>query len=177
MVNVLKRKRPLILALIAALISPTGAAASAHNGVPATSVIGTWELVSDEFRRPNGEVIPFPELGPHARGLLIYDASGRMAVQIMSPDRAPTSFESLKAVGCDELRAALRGYRGYFGTYRIDARAGSVTHYVTGSAFPAMVGRSLSRQFRLTGNELVLEAPERAQGEDGIAVIKWKRVP
>jgi hypothetical protein len=177
MVDVLKHKRAPILALIAALTSPTWAATSAPTGVPAKRVIGTWELVSDEFRRPNGKVIPFPGLGPHARGLLMYDSSGRMAVHIVAPDRAPTSFESLKDVGCDELRAALRGYRGYFGTYRIDARAGTITHYVTGSVFPALVGQSLTRRFRLTGNNLVLESPESARGEKGIAVIQWKRVP
>jgi hypothetical protein len=45
-------------------------------------------LVSIETKRPNGEVI-YPFYGRHPEGLLIYDRSGYMSVQIVS-DPKPT---------------------------------------------------------------------------------------
>ena len=49
---------------------------------------GTWRLVSIETVRPSGEVI-YPFYGKHPEGLLMYDRSGWMSVQIVS-DPKPT---------------------------------------------------------------------------------------
>ena len=45
--------------------------------------IGTWRLVSLEIRGPDGEVM-YP-MGQNPRGVLMYDANGEMAVQLMNP--------------------------------------------------------------------------------------------
>ena len=51
--------------------------------------IGAWRLVAFEEEGPDGELIhPY---GKDATGLLIYDPSGRMSVQIMRRDREPLS--------------------------------------------------------------------------------------
>ena len=44
---------------------------------------GAWRLVSIETTRPSGEVI-YPFYGRHPEGLLMYDPSGWMSVQIES---------------------------------------------------------------------------------------------
>jgi hypothetical protein len=54
----------------------------------ATDLRGAWRLVSVETIRPNGEVI-YPFYGKHAQGLIIYDPTGWMSVQIIS-DPKPT---------------------------------------------------------------------------------------
>ncbi|MGI8410458.1 MAG: lipocalin-like domain-containing protein, partial [Pyrinomonadaceae bacterium] len=96
-----------------------------RSKIATSKIVGTWRLVSDEFRRPNGEVIPFPDLGPNVRGLLIYDPAGYMAVHIVNMERP--NFVGIRNVPCDDLKAALRGYRGYFGTYEVNERAGYIT--------------------------------------------------
>ena len=51
-------------------------------------LVGAWRLVSVETTRSNGEVI-YPFYGRHPEGLLVYDRSGWMSVQIVS-DPPPT---------------------------------------------------------------------------------------
>ena len=51
--------------------------------------IGAWRLVAFEEQTPNGEVV-YP-YGENAAGLLIYDSSGQMSVQIMKRARSPLS--------------------------------------------------------------------------------------
>src|SRR6476660_8843384 len=46
-------------------------------------LVGAWRLISVETKRSNGEVI-YPFYGKHPEGLLIYDRSGWMSVQIVS---------------------------------------------------------------------------------------------
>src|SRR6266566_6309407 len=53
----------------------------------ACKVVGTWRLISIEATRLNGEVIH--NWGQNPTGLIIYDSSGRMAVQFM---RDPPDF-------------------------------------------------------------------------------------
>src|SRR5262249_27325086 len=51
-------------------------------------LVGAWRLVSVETFRPSGEVI-YPFYGKHPEGILMYDRSGWMSVQIVS-DPKPT---------------------------------------------------------------------------------------
>ena len=51
--------------------------------------IGAWRLVAFEEEGADGKVL-YP-YGQDAAGLLIYDSSGRMSVQIVRQDRAPLS--------------------------------------------------------------------------------------
>jgi len=47
--------------------------------------VGTWQLVSSEFRRSDGTIIyPF---GQDAVGNIYYDATGYIAAQLMRSDR------------------------------------------------------------------------------------------
>ena len=57
-------------------------------------VIGTWKLISLEYHRSDGEVF-FP-MGPDAVGWITYTADGRMAVQIMKPDRLRFGSNSIE---------------------------------------------------------------------------------
>ena len=80
-------------------------AASARN-----QLIGAWRLVSIETIRPNGEII-YPFYGKHPEGLIVYDASGWMSVQITSDPR-PTvpgadSREAFLAAATTEKVAAV----------------------------------------------------------------------
>ena len=59
-----------------------------HGTATAEALAGAWRLVSVETIRPGGEII-YPFYGKHPAGLLIYDRSGWMSVEIVS-DPAPT---------------------------------------------------------------------------------------
>src|SRR5580692_6707883 len=87
------------------------------------SLIGAWRLVSIETLRPNGDVI-YPFYGKHPEGILIYDRSGWMSVQIVS-DPKPTkpsadSREKFLVAPIGEKVSAIDGYYAYSGTWAVN---------------------------------------------------------
>lgn len=74
------------------------------------------------------------------------------------------------------MRAALRDYRGYFGRYEVNKKEKYIIHHVEGSVLPGLVGQHLKRSFKLSGNRLIFEAEESANGERGMALITFERV-
>jgi predicted ATPase len=75
-------------------------------------LIGTWHLVSSEFRHADGEVT-YP-IGKNAVGLLIYTAKGYMAVQLMRTDRPTFASNDAFQGTPEEIKAAYEGFTAYF---------------------------------------------------------------
>jgi len=74
-------------------------------------LVGAWRLISVETKRGNGEVI-YPFYGKHPQGLLIYDRSGWMSVQIVSdPNPAVPTASSregfLKATPAEKRKRSM----------------------------------------------------------------------
>jgi hypothetical protein len=107
-----------------------------------------------------------PGRGAHPRGVIIYDASGMMAVHI-TPDR-PRSKAGPEPTG-EEAQNALAGVIAYFGTYTIDEQAGTVTHHRTATVQPGD-GGDVVRAYEFRGDRLIL----RPVG--GTHEIMWERV-
>ena len=86
-------------------------------------LIGAWQLVSVETVGPHGEVT-YPYYGKHPEGLLVYDRSGWMSVQIVSdpkPD-APSidSRSAILAATPEQKTSIIEGYYAYFGKWTVD---------------------------------------------------------
>ena len=151
------------------------------QAIPAAeSLIGTWRLVSVETMRQNGEVI-YPFYGKHPDGLLIYDRSGWMSVQIVS-DPKPTvpstsSREAFLAAAPAEKVTAIDGYYAYFGTWTVDPRGLTVTHHIQQSLYPGERGEEGIRQLTINGNRLELMAKAHEMGENHERKLVWERVP
>jgi len=129
--------------------------------------IGAWRLVAFEEHGPDGEV-SYP-YGQDAVGLLVYDSSGRVSVQIMRRDRAPLSSADLQTVPAEELKTAVEGFTAFFGAYEVDEANGIVIHRVEGHVLPDSVGKVLTRHFAFVGDLLILKpSPNR--------VVLWERV-
>src|SRR4051812_16615191 len=80
--------------------------------------IGTWQLVAINFYTANGDAQKL--YGDDPRGVISYDAQGRMSVQIMERDRPllPKSHTAEHAL--EDYQAIQLGYMAYFGTYTVD---------------------------------------------------------
>lgn len=140
----------------------------------ARTLIGTWALVSSEWRRADGRhANPF---GDGATGILTYDAGGYMSAQIVRAGRpapapgAPLTIDAAMASG-------VPGIVAYFGTYEADEAAGVVVHHVIASAYPAWAGREQRRRYSFEGSRLTLSAD--LETSDGVAVAAsttWERV-
>jgi len=129
--------------------------------------VGAWRLVSFEEDGPGGE-IGFP-YGPDPAGLLIYDPSGRMSVQIMRRERTSLSSTEWRSIPAEEIKDAVEGFTAFFGSFEVDEANNIVIHQVDGHLLPDSVGKTLRREFTFSGDLLILKpTPTRR--------VIWKRV-
>ena len=129
---------------------------------------GAWRLVRFEEDKPDGEVV-YP-YGKDALGLLIYDSSGRMSVQIMKRDRAPFASTDWQRVPAEEVKKTIQDFTAFFGTYEVEEANQVVVHYVEGHVLPESVGKQLRREFAFSGDVLILKpSPNRR--------VIWQRIP
>src|SRR5262249_28603397 len=141
----------------------------------ASSLVGTWRLVSYEARDSKGE--PHHPLGEHVSGLLIYDSSGNMSAHVMRTDR-PLFAANDAARGTDsEVRAAFEGHDSYFGAYTIDQARQTVTHHVRGASYPNWIGSDQLRHFKFEGSRLLLSTPSIVfDGQSLDYTLIWERI-
>lgn len=128
-------------------------------------LVGTWMLVA-----LGGEGVLVERLGTNPVGILVYDASENMSVQIMNQEhgRLPLSTDK-------DIKAAFQSYVGYFGKYSIDLEERSITHHVVGSLYPRDVGRDFKRLYEFSGDQLILTATGLIAGDPIAAHLVWER--
>jgi hypothetical protein len=134
-----------------------------------TQLIGTWKLMSYEDRSA-GTPPEYP-YGINPVGLLIYDETGHMAIQIMkTPPPKVASGDEYK-VTPQEKRALIDGYVAYFGTYTVDWKKRVVTVISQGDLYSVYIGRREERPFELDGDRLTL-TPRWEQGGKSVQGIR-----
>jgi hypothetical protein len=117
--------------------------------------VGAWRLLSFEEDRPDGrKSYPY---GENPVGLLTYDASGYMSVQIMRSDRQLLPSDNLNDLNPDDVRSAIQGFTAFFGTFEIDEAEKTVVHQVVGHILPNSVGKKLLRRYEFSGDKLILK--------------------
>ena len=111
---------------------------------------GAWRYVGATL-----DGTPRPGRGANPRGIIFYDPSGAMSVQV-APDR-PRSKAGNEPTP-EEAKAALTEYIAYFGTYTVDEQARTVTHHRQASVQPGDVA-DLVRGYEFAEDRLVLRPP------------------
>jgi Lipocalin-like domain len=157
------------LAAFVLLIALTGKTADTKPAQVSTEpdiknrFIGMWRLVS--VTDPNGRIT-------HPTGIIVYDASGNMAAQIMDEATRP-KFASPTGPTADEAKAALSGYLAYFGTYTIDPKATTITHHVKADINPGFIGVDRVRKYEFSpdGKITLITVAPFAGGS-----LTWERV-
>lgn len=144
--------------------------------VDAQAPIGTWELVSRTDSSARGVEPADGPLGGDPIAWISYDARGHVQAQLMARDRTRAVAAAPSAADPNNS-AASGGYDAYFGTYVLDAAAGTVTHRLTGALSAGDVGRTLTRHFVLAGDRLLIwfEA-RRTDGTPVIRRLQWRRI-
>jgi lipocalin-like protein len=160
--------------LVLAVVSNPRAQA---QDAPAKRLVGAWRLVSVEGTSP-----VFKFVFDHPHGLIIYDPSGVVSVQQANiGDRKP--FAKGPAAGTLEEKAeSFDSYGAYYGTYTVDASAGTVTHHIEDGSNPALRGRENVRWYEFQGNDRVVLIPtEDGKGgtiarKDATYKLTWERI-
>jgi hypothetical protein len=166
--------------------------ASCHPSEPKSSralhatrqeLVGAWRLLSIQRLGPNGPTID-PFFGTDPTGILVYDPSGWMSVQIVGSHRpameAPSTSASrpslVDTAQNTQLKAAVFDtYYAYFGTWHYDEVTSTVVHEVKSSLIPGEIGKSYSQTVSLDGGHLIFT---RRETTDGATVQQkvWERV-
>jgi len=146
------------------------------------AIIGAWRLSEIDYSGPKGALAD-PVFGPNPQGILIYDRSGWMSVQIVTANRPamtkPASRTS-HVLTLDDAKlatAAFDTYYAYFGTWDYDAGTSIVTHHLSSSLLPYETGLEYRREVRLEGSRLRLTARLQEAGEERTRSLLWTRIP
>ena len=157
-------------------LEPSGASNTSRQ-----ALVGAWRLLSIQRVGPNGPTID-PFYGTDPTGILVYDPSGWMSVQIVGKHRpdmdAPVSRQTPTDSAQEaQLKAAvLDTYYAYFGTWRYDEATSTVTHDIQSSLIPGEDGKSYSQKVSLEDGHLVFTTRQETAG--GVIIQKkvWQRV-
>ena len=173
-----RHARNLLLLFLVGTLLYAASAENNTNNASREQLVGAWRLVSVETIRPNGEVI-YPFYGKHPQGLIVYDRSGWMSVQLVS-DPMPTlpkgdSRDTFAAAPLAEKAAAADGYYAYFGTWTVDPAASTVTHHLKHSLYPGERGADFVRHFTMSADRLTLVAKVQEMGEEHQRKLVWER--
>jgi hypothetical protein len=134
----------------------------------AATILGIWKLKSREDVDDRGQIHIDPFLGRDPLGILCFGPS-HFAAQFMKRDRSHQENVA-QAVQAKNNTVAVNGYDAYFGTYRIDEIAGTLTTHLEGSISPANVGHVYVRNVRVVADELIIQLSTTAV--DGTAITR-----
>ena len=138
-------------------------------------LVGSWKLISFHSKDSSGQTAyPF---GKDAQGRLIYEPNGRMAVQLMDPNRPGFTSDDPLVTSEAEVRAAFNGYTAYYGTYSVNPDDQTIVHRIEAALLPNWVGTDQRRDFEFDGKYLTLKGPLLLGGVQGVVSLVWERLP
>ncbi|HLZ99605.1 MAG TPA: lipocalin-like domain-containing protein, partial [Steroidobacteraceae bacterium] len=122
-----------------------GPRAGGRSLVSRQQLVGAWRLATIEYSGPHGATVdPYYQAG--SSGIIVYDASGWMSVQITAQNRPKWEVPEVRvprSVGKEDAASkaeAFDTYYSYYGTWDYDAATSVVTHHVKSSMIPAEEG-------------------------------------
>ena len=147
----------------------------------AQELLGAWVLRSIEYQGPHGESLdPYYQAG--STGILVYDASGWMSVQITARNRRPWKAPEQRVPASRRAPRALEAaafdsYYAYYGRWDFDPATDVVIHQVEASLIPSEVGSRYSQSVGFEGAYLVFT--NRSDGPGGTTLRRkiWERMP
>jgi hypothetical protein len=133
-------------------------------------LVGTWTLVSVVTERDGRKSDTY---GPNAKGLLLFDATGRYSIIFIAANLPKIVSDNRSAGTADENKAVIAGSFAHFGTYVVDEADKSFTFQVDRATFPNWEGKHTKRSFVITGDELQFTDPHASAG--GVATTTFER--
>jgi hypothetical protein len=144
-------------------------------------LIGAWRLAAIEYSGPHGETVdPYYQAG--SSGIIIYDSSGWMSVQITAQNRRKWEVPAVRVPRPAEEDAASKAeafdtYYSYYGTWDYDAATSVVTHHVKSSIIPAETGLDYAQTVTLEGGHLIFTVRSGSPGTETVRKKIWERLP
>ena len=148
--------------------------AQAAKKITDNQFVGSWKLVSiDNISADGTRVRPY---GENPKGLLMFDASGNYAIQILKAVRAKIVSGDKNKCTPEENAAIVQGTNSHFGTYSVDETNKSITFSIINASFPNWEGTQQVRSYTYNGSALKYVVTHTTQGGEAVtAEVVWKR--
>jgi hypothetical protein len=171
--NGFRRLATTTMLCLAIAVAADGAAGQQPSKSAREQFVGTWTLVSIHYVHPDGsKVDPF---GPDAKGMLVFDGTGRFGTQIMAADRPKFASNNRMLGTPEENKATTQGVVAYFGTYSVSEADRILTLHIERSSFPNWNGTDQKRSFSFAEDELQYTAASSTANPAEAAQLLWKR--
>jgi len=164
--------RLLWAALLLALAPWPSRAQSSDDSAIARRLIGVWRLVDRTVTYADGTTRP----DPRTTAYIVYSDTGITCYIAMDPTRAAWKSETTPTP--EEAVASITGLGSYCGTFRVNAKEGSVIHHMEIERIPNLVGRDRKRWFTFQdGDHLILKVdPSEFKAPIVERRLLWERV-
>jgi hypothetical protein len=140
----------------------------------AARFVGTWELVSTEYTMKDGSKRPYPDVGKHGRGYLVYTSDGHMCAQLVNPDR-PVWKDAEHPTAAEKV-ASMDGLSAYCGRFAVDEVRHVMTHYPEIAWKPNFEGTTQPRPYAFENDLLTFSDKEEEEPGALRYSIVWRRV-
>jgi len=146
---------------------------STDDTATARRLVGVWRLVERTVTYADGTSRP----DPRTTAYIFYSDTGVTCYIAMDPTRAPWKSETTPTP--EEALAGITGLGAYCGTFRVNAREGSVVHHMEIERIPNLVGRDRKRWFTFQdANHLILKVdPAEFSAPIVERRLLWERLP
>ena len=166
------RRSILMMALMVAGV-PGVAGQAPDDTAAARRMVGVWRLIDRTVTYADGTSRP----DPRTTAYIFYSDTGITCYVAMDPARAPWKSEA--APTQEEALASITGLGAYCGTFRVNAREGSVIHHMEIERIPNLVGRDRKRWYTFQdADHLILKVDP---SEFSLPVVErrllWERMP
>ena len=171
----------LISGLAASVARPETSEQPAAAKLNREAIVGAWRLVGIDYSGPKGSLVD-PVFGPNPQGMIIYDSSGWMSVQIVTANRPTIARPASRTSGvltADEAKLAAQAfdtYYAYFGSWEFDAATSVITHHLKASLLPYETGVEYRREVTFDGAHLKLIVRSQQNSETRQRTLVWTRV-
>ncbi|MCP4344838.1 MAG: lipocalin-like domain-containing protein [Desulfobacterales bacterium] len=143
--------------------------------------VGAWKLVSAKGESSEGDV--FYPFGENPFGLLMYSASGKVAVQLRAEDRVDFEVPDRLKGTPEEVIAAWNTYDAYCGHYEVisfSRMKGHLRHYIESSLLPNWTSEEkimeIDFEFRGRHELAYIGNPIEMNGAIWVFSVVWERV-
>ena len=177
----LNRRAMLTTGLAAGIALPLVAVAASANQSPSnTPLIGAWTLIDAVTVQGDGQTGLYDGFPKPYSGLIIYDPTGMMSVQIARGRPQLPDNRNFNDLSVDQRLAHLGSYVAYYGRYEFDPEGSIVTHFVSSALNPSRGignGSVVRRKVMLVDDVVTLTTIPQATTKSGsYSVLSWRRV-
>jgi hypothetical protein len=166
--------------LAAGIALPMAAEAASAKQLPANiPLIGAWTLIDAMTVQKDGQSGLYDGFPKPYSGLIVYDPTGMMAVQIARGRPPLPDNRDVNNLTVDQRLANFEGFVAYYGRYEFDPEESIVTHFVSSHLDPSRIGNGsvLRRKVVLVGDVVTLTTIPQATSKTGsYSVLSWRKV-